>query len=190
MSNRETAPGVQRFDDVELVDAAAGGDRLAFEELVRRHQQEVFTLAVRLLGSRELAADVTQDALIRAWRGLPSFRGEAAFSTWLHRITVNAAWSARRKARRHAAANLEQVEHELPGVDHVAIEGEAIRLRGELKSAVASLTPGTRAVVILKDVYGWSHADIAGALGISVTAAKVRLHRGRSQLQTLLEDVR
>lgn len=190
MSNRNIATEVQHLDDVELVAAASGGDRPAFQELVRRHQQEVFTLAVRMTGSRELGADVAQEALIRAWRGLPSFRGDAAFSTWLYRITVNAAWSARRKAKRHATASLEQVEHDLPAIDHVAVEGESIRLRGELKAAVSSLAPGTRAVVILKDVYGWSHAEIAEALDISVTAAKVRLHRGRSRLQRLLEDVR
>ena len=190
MGNRETSRWVEETEDAFLVQAAAGGDRSAFEVLVRRHQQEVFTLAVRLVGNRELAADVAQDALIRAWRGLPKFRQEAAFSTWLHRIVVNAAWSARRKAKRHVAADLDQVEHELGGVDHVEIEGEAIQLRAELRKAVATLSPGSRAVVILKDVYGWSHQEIADSLSISVTAAKVRLHRGRTQLQRLLEDAR
>lgn len=190
MSNRHSAQRVEDLDERELVAAARDGERQAFAELVRRHQQDVYTLAVRLLGNRELAADVTQDALIRAWRGLGSFRGEAAFSTWLYRITVNAAWSARRRARRHHAADIEQVEHELPAVDHVEEAGESLGLRQALREAMGELSPGARTVVILKDVYGWNHAEIAESLGISVTAAKVRLHRARVTLQRLLEDAR
>lgn len=190
MSNRSHLPRVENLDETTLVAAAARGDRVAFDELVRRHQQEVFTLAVRLLGNHEMAADVAQDALIRAWRHLGSFRGEAAFSTWLHRITVNTAWSARHRARRITTTDIDLVEHELPGIDHVAIAGESLRIREAFRRALARLTPGARAVVVLKDVYGWSHAEVAESLGISVTAAKVRLHRARTALQRMLEDER
>ncbi len=190
MSNRSSSLRVESLDEATLVASAAGGDRLAFDELVRRHQQEVYTLAVRLLGNHEMAADVTQDALIRAWRHLGTFRGDAAFSTWLYRITVNTAWSARHRARRLATTDIDQVEHELPGIDHVGMAGEAMRVREAFRRALGELTPGARSVVVLKDVYGWSHAEVADSLGISVTAAKVRLHRARGALQRLLEDER
>ena len=97
------ADEVQRSDE-ELVLLAREGDRAAFSALVRRHQNEVYTLAVRLVADRELAADVAQEAFVRAWRALPKFRGEARFSTWMHRITVNTAWTLRSRAKRRRAA--------------------------------------------------------------------------------------
>lgn len=183
-----TAPRVEHRDEGRLVAEAAAGDRRAFAELVRRHQQEVYTLAVRLLADRELAADVMQDALIRAWRALPDFRGDAAFGTWIYRITVNAAWSARRRARRHQTEVLEEAEH--PVSDDVAEAGEAMHIRQQMIGALGRLPVGLRSVVVMKDVYGWTHAEIADALDISVAAAKVRLHRGRTALRRDLEAVR
>jgi len=84
----------------DLIEMAKLGDRDAFGELVAQHQHEVFTLAVRLMRDRDLAADVSQDAFIRAWRAMPKFRGDAKFSTWMHRITVNTAWTHRSKQKR------------------------------------------------------------------------------------------
>ena len=93
----------------ELVERAQNGDEAAFSELVRIHQSEVFTLALRLLGDYELAADAAQETFIRAWRALPKFRGDAALSTWLHRITVNTSWTLGRRAQRHNAADIDEV---------------------------------------------------------------------------------
>lgn len=183
---------VERAEEAGLVARAAGGDDAAFTELVRRHRGEVYRLALRMVADRELAADVAQEAIVRAWRALPGFRGEAAFSTWLHRITVNTAWTHRRRARRHAAEPLEQAEARAavePG-SHPERAGEAAEMRVRLEWALGRLPVGMRAVVVLKDVYGWSHAEIAGSLGISVTAAKVRLHRGRLRLQSDLDGHR
>ena len=93
-------PEVEREKERELISRAQGGDRGAFSALVRAHGDEVYTLARRLVGDPHLAADIAQETLIRAWRALPDFRGDAALSTWLHRITVNTAWTLKRRARR------------------------------------------------------------------------------------------
>ncbi len=181
--------GVERHDEAELIDRARRGDHQAFATLVRTHQHGVFTLALRIVGNRETAADVAQDALVRAWRALPRFRGDAAFSTWLHRITVNTASTARRRAYRDTGVPLEDVSGGLEdGGMTPERAGENVDLRGALRDAIADLPRGMRAVVVLKDVYGWSHQEVADALGITVTAAKVRLHRARRRLQTRLES--
>ena len=181
--------GVERHDEADLIDRAREGDQEAFATLVRSHQNGVFTLAMRILGNRETAADVAQDALVRAWRALPRFRGEAAFSTWLHRITVNTASTARRRQRRHAAVPLDDVSAALED-DGIGPEraGENAELRDALRAALAGLPDSQRAVVVLKDVYGWSHQEVSDVLGITVTAAKVRLHRARRRLQAELEQ--
>ena len=171
--------------EAELVDRARDGDREAFGELVRRHQDTVYTLALRLVGP-DLAADVAQEALIRAWRSLPRFRGDSSLSTWLHRITVNTAWTHRRRAARHAGAELpEDVIEPGPGPEHA---GEMADLRARLTRLLHRLSPGQRAVIVLRDVSGWSLAEIAGELGITTTTAKVRLHRARRRLRSLLEE--
>jgi len=180
-------PGEVRPEDGDLLLRARNGDRAAFSELVRIHQNEVYTLALRLVADRDLAADVAQEAFVRAWRSLPGFRGEARFSTWMHRITVNAAWSQRRRVARHRADPLDAGFQE-PASRDLSPEraAESADLRGRLLEALKTLTDPVRTVVVLKDVYDWPHAEIADHLGISVTAAKVRLHRGRRQLRDRL----
>ena len=179
--------GEVRPDEKDVLARARAGDQDAFTELVRAHQHEVYTLALRLVADRELAGDVTQEALIRAWRALPKFRGDAKFSTWLHRITVNVAWSLRAKARRQAADPIDSAPHDPVAADlSPELGGEGADLRPRLLAALNQLTPELRAVVVLKDVYGWSHREIADHLSITVTAAKVRLHRARRRLQDQL----
>ena len=178
---------VDPFDEENVVDAARDGDRGAFAELVRAHQSEVFTLALRLVRDREIAADVAQEAFIRAWRAIPRFRADARFSTWMHRITVNTAFSHRAKQRRSHAAPLDEmhIEPEAQGIGPERA-GESAVMRPVIESALQKLSQPVRSVVVLKDVYDWSHAEIAEHLGITVTAAKVRLHRGRRKLRDLL----
>lgn len=175
-------------DGTELVVRARNGDRLAFTELVRLHQHEVFTLALHLVGDRELAADVAQETLVRAWKALPKFRGDAKFSTWLHRITVNTAHTARRRWWRLRSSPLDdKVESIAATGDGPEDGGVGVDLRRRLLAALDELARPMRTVVVLKDIYDWSHAEIAEHLGITVTAAKVRLHRGRKRLRVLLE---
>ena len=185
MAGQEVERGVD-----DLVDRARNGDQTAFSELVRIHQHEVFTLALRLVGDRTLAADVAQEAMLRAWKAISRFRGDAAFGTWLHRITVNAAWTQKTRARRHQSQDLDLVA-EQPETDVRASPesaGERAELRSVLKAALNRLPEQQRAVVVLKDIYGWSHKDISDSLSISVPAAKVRLHRAHLRLRDLLKE--
>ena len=182
-----TQPEVERFDSEELVSRASLGDQAAFGELVRIHQHEVYTLAVRMVADRELAHDVAQEAFVRAWRSIDRFRGDAKFSTWMHRITVNTAFTHRDRRKRHAAAPLDVVYQE-PESESLSPErgGVSAAIRGPLGEALEALPESLRSVVVLKDVYEWSHTEIAEHLDITVTAAKVRLHRGRKSLRVSL----
>ena len=171
-----------------LVDAARSGDRAAFDELVRRTYVDTYTLAMRLTANEEDARDVVQESYLRAWKGIKSFRGDAQFSTWMYRITANAAATLVQKRRRRRTESLEHVEEpidaSIEGQPDVAAES-SIGLE-ELARAVAALPPKLRSIVVLKDVYGLSHEAIAEDLGISVAAAKVRLHRARKRLRDVL----
>ncbi len=137
-----------------------------------------------------MASDVAQEALIRAWRAMPRFRGDAALGTWLHRITVNTAWTMRKRAARHDAQQLDEmvmntaVDHSTTGPEKA---GEMLEVRAGLRDAIEQLSPGQRAVIVLRDVYGWSHAEVARELGISHTTAKVRLHRARKRVRGHME---
>ncbi len=173
-------------DDIAaLVTAARSGDRDAFDALVSQTYLETYSLAYRLTGDEEDARDVVQDTYLRAFRGLRRFRGDAQFSTWLYRITANCASTqlGRRSRHRH-----DELDDELPddragspGNPEAAVEAGA--LRDQLQVALSELPPRLRAVVVLRDVYDLPHDAIAAELGISVSAAKVRLHRARRRLR-------
>jgi RNA polymerase sigma-70 factor (ECF subfamily) len=174
-----------------FVDAARDGDRSAFDELVRRTYVDTYTLALRLTADEEDARDVVQEAYLRAWRGLPRFRGDAQFSTWMYRITANAAYSSVKRRRRHRAEALDAMRED-PVELHPDLQPEGVAessaMLDRLSLALEALPPKLRVLVVLKDVYGLSHEEIAEELGISVPAAKVRLHRGRKRLRDLLYD--
>lgn len=182
---------VESDDMEELVARARAGSGEAFEKLVEAHQHEVFGLALRLVVDRELAADVSQEAFIRAWRALPNFRGDAAFSTWLHRITVNVAWTLKQRKTRHAALPIEESPEpaDLRRGSDPEHSIQNAELREKLAAALDELPLAQRSVVVLKDVYGWTHNEVAESLGITVTAAKVRLHRGHLKLREHLREV-
>lgn len=187
MSEREVGP----LDESDLIRLAADGDDAAFGELVRLHQNEVYTVAVRMVSDRDLAYDVAQEAFVRAWRAIGRFRGDAKFSTWMHRITVNTALTHRERRNRLRTEALDAMYLE-PESDGITPEraGESAAARANLDAALAALALPLRGVVVLKDVYGWSHREIAEELEITVTAAKVRLHRGRKVLRTALWEHR
>jgi RNA polymerase sigma-70 factor (ECF subfamily) len=158
---------------------------------VRATHAETFTLALRLTGNEEDARDVVQDAYIRAFRGIGRFRGDAQFSTWMYRITANTAYSAVKRRRRHRTEPLDAMLEE-PIELHPDLQpeeaAESSALLDRLAVALDELAPKLRVLVVLKDVYGLSHEEIAEELGISVAAAKVRLHRGRRKLRDLLYE--
>jgi RNA polymerase sigma-70 factor, ECF subfamily len=172
----------------ELVAAAREGDRAAFEALVRATMADTYTLALRLTGDEEDARDVVQEAYLRAYRAIGRFRGDAAFTTWLYRITANCASTSlgRRSRHRHEPLGDDPpVPDEHPDTDPLAM-ATAGALRDRVTDALADLPPRLRAVVVLRDVYDLPHEAIAAELGISVPAAKVRLHRARRRLREQL----
>ena len=181
------------MNETELIEAAQHGDRLAFDDLVRLTYADLSTLALRLTGNEEDARDVVQDAYLRAWKSIGGFRGDAQLSTWLYRITANCASTHMTRRRRHGTVPFHpsfdpiELRHE---VQPEAMTESTLDLE-IIAAAVDQLPPKLRAVVVLRDVYDLPHEAIAAELGISVSAAKVRLHRARKQLQDVIfEDGR
>jgi len=179
-------------DLTELVVAASAGDQQAFEALVRATYADTYTLAYRLTGDEEDARDVVQESYLRAFRGLKRFRGDAQFTTWLYRITANCASThlGRRAKHRH-----DELTDDAPLVDtnpdvDPAARTDARATRDRLGAALRGLPPRLRAVVVLRDVYDLPHEAIAAELGISESAAKVRLHRARKKLREDLLPLR
>jgi RNA polymerase sigma-70 factor, ECF subfamily len=182
--SKPSGPLDEPTDLTAWVTAAKQGDRDAFDHLVRHTYAETYTLAFRLTGDDDDARDVVQESYLRAYRGLRKFRGDAQFTTWLYRITANCAAThlGRRQRHRHEELDDEVAERPSSGVDpESSLETGALRVR--LQAALGELPPRLRAVVILRDVYDLPHEAIASELGISVSAAKVRLHRARRRLR-------
>jgi RNA polymerase sigma-70 factor, ECF subfamily len=179
-------------DQAALVNLAKGGDRAAFDELVRATYADAYTLAYRLTGNEEDARDVVQDAYLRAFRSIRKFRGDAQFSTWMYRIVANCAATTLGKRNRHRHEELPddgQVSDDRPDADP-ALLAEAGAMRNRVDSALKRLPPRLRAVVVLRDVYDMPHEAIAAELGITEAAAKVRLHRARRRLREQLFPLR
>ena len=169
----------------DLVALAKEGDQQAFEELVRRTYSDSYTLALRLTGDEDDARDVVQESYLRANRGLKRFRGDAQFTTWLYRITANCAANQLRRRSRHRHEELDEETGPVMDADHdPAALADASDLRDRVERALALLPPRLRAVVVLRDVYDLPHEAIAAELGISESAAKVRLHRARRKLRS------
>ncbi|MGH2685855.1 MAG: RNA polymerase sigma factor [Actinomycetota bacterium] len=171
----------------ELLERCRGGEPGAFEELVERTHRQVYTLALRLVGDRYEAEDVAQEAYLRVHRSLRGFRGEARFETWLHRIVANVAMTNMRKRGRFGDP-VEEPDRVVPVPDGPSPDD--VLERDEVRRALASLPPGQRVVVVLKDVYGFSAREIADQIGTSEGAVKVRLHRARRNLKELVYGAR
>ena len=166
----------------ELLAACRRGDRAAFEEVVRRTYRHVYTQAFRIVGDRHEAEDVAQEAYLRVFRGLAGFRGEAQFETWLYRIVANAAITYLRRKGRFGELIIDREDDPLEVAADVRVAEQAAD-REELSRALAALPISLRAVVVLKDVYGMPHKEIAELLGTTEGAVKVRLHRARRRLK-------
>jgi RNA polymerase sigma factor (sigma-70 family) len=162
--------------------AAANGDRSAFERLYREHVERVFSLGVRMLGDRTLAEEVTQDVFVRVWQKLPGFRGEAAFSTWLHRVAVNVMLTRRKSA----AGQRDRTVDDADAIDLAPTRPVAVGDRLDLEAAIAGLPRGARQVFVLHDVEGFTHEEIGEQLGITSGGSKAQLHRARMLLRTAL----
>ena len=182
--------------DPAIVRACQRGEPGALDELVRATYTDVYALALRLLRDREDAADVTQEVYVRVLRSVVGFRGDAAFGTWLHRVTVNTSLSALRRRGRTTRAGHEPFA--MPGEDagHALVDpaagpaerAERAELLSRAEAAVAALPESSRTVVVLRDIEGLSTAEVAERMGLSETAVKVRLFRARQRLREALTD--
>jgi RNA polymerase sigma-70 factor (ECF subfamily) len=188
----ETTPAIETrvaadADDA-LVRAAAGGDVGAFEALYRLHLRRVHAVVWRLVGGSDARAEeLTQEAFVRAWQALPRFRFESAFGTWLHRLAVNTALMDLRTRR--DGEDLETDDAVLVDLGSGDSAGTRTALGIDLEHAVASLPPRARAVLILHDVEGWKHDEIATELGMAIGSSKAQLHRARRLLRARLGDM-
>ncbi len=187
--------GVALASEAELLNLARGGDPDAFAELIAPLQRRAYTLAFRMLGEREEAADVTQDAVVRAYTRIADFRGDASFATWLHRIVHNTALDALRWRARHPVEALDpkppgggepvrELAAAAAGPEDIAVRADE---RRALERALAALTPEFRAVVLLRDVQGLDYEEVAAVTGVSLGTVKSRLHRARARLRQILE---
>ena len=180
-----TPPAVADPDAV-LVRAASGGDPRAFEQLYRRHVRRIHGLCRHLCGDAARADTATQDAFVRAWEKLGTFRGEALFATWLHRLTVHVVLGEQRVLKRWVTF---EDPAEFDALDHAPVDRPHERTadRMDLEAALAKLPKGARTVLLLHDVEGYKHEEIAEATGIAVGTSKAQLHRARKLMKEWLQ---
>ena len=182
---REVTPG--RASDFALAQRAAQGDIEAFEELFRLHRRLVYGLCLRMTQNVAEAEDVTQEVFVLLFRKIGGFRGEASFTTWLHRLTVNQVLMRFRKnkSRREDALEDEDLQ---PHESFRPSSPKAAQLidRITLESAIARLPPGYRAAFILHDIEGYEHEEVARILGCAVGTSKSQLHKARTKLRKML----
>ena len=172
----------------ELVRAAAKGNTLAFEELVRLHEKKVYALTLRMCGNPEDARDAAQEAFLSAWRGLPSFRGEAGFSTWLYRLASNAAIDQlRRNRRQREEASLDAGEMDTPDQSPGPQEAaEGSELQRAVADGLASLSEDHRRILLLREYQELSYDEIAQTLDMDLGTVKSRISRARRALRKIL----
>ncbi|CAL9466862.1 RNA polymerase sigma factor SigM [Streptomyces sp. enrichment culture] len=179
--------------DQDLLARHVAGDPDAFGELVRRHRDRLWAVAIRTLGDREEAADAVQDALVSAFRAAHTFRGQSAVTTWLHRITVNACLDRARKtaSRRTAPLNdTERLEQLLEPHESAEAPAERQDLHRQLLAALTRLPADQRAALVLVDMQGYPVAEAAEILGVPTGTVKSRCARGRARLVPLLTHLR
>ncbi|MFG2476368.1 RNA polymerase sigma factor SigM [Streptomyces fagopyri] len=179
--------------DQDLLARHVDGDPEAFGELVRRHRDRLWAVALRTLGDREEAADAVQDALVSAYRAAHTFRGQSAVTTWLHRITVNACLDRARKAASRKTSpvdDAERLEQLLEPHESASAPAERNDLHRELVTALGTLPADQRAALVLVDMQGYPVAEAATILDVPVGTVKSRCARGRARLLPLLTHLR
>jgi RNA polymerase sigma-70 factor (ECF subfamily) len=185
-------------EEAVLLTRLRAGDDDAYEKLVRDHTARMLSVARRYLGNEDDARDAVQDAFASAFKAIDTFHGDSRISTWLHRITVNAAlMKLRARARRPERAIDDLLPEFGPGGHHAeppstwsesaSAEAEREEARELVRRSIAELPEAYRTVLILRDIEGWENDELARHLGISVNAAKLRVHRARQALRTLID---
>ncbi|WP_436525125.1 RNA polymerase sigma factor SigM [Actinoplanes sp. HUAS TT8] len=189
----ETGPGDAPPSDAALVHAHVAGDPEAFGELVRRHRDRLWAVALRTIGDREEAADAVQDALLSAHRAAANFRGDSAVTTWLHRIVVNACLDRIRRRQAHPTVPLpdgNRSDDDRPGIPEPVAPAPDHDAALLVRDALAALPVEQRAAIVLVDVQGFGVAEAAQMLGIAEGTVKSRCARGRARMALALRELR
>jgi RNA polymerase sigma-70 factor, ECF subfamily len=187
-------PQGNKPSEAEAIERAKQGDAEAFETLYHLHKRRVYSLCLRMTANTAAAEDLTQEAFLQLYRKIGTFRGESAFSTWLHRMAVNVVLMQLRKKGLPVIPLEETIETEEeshkkePGADDVRLAGSIDRL--QLENAIEDLPPGYRIVFLLHDVQGYEHNEIARMVGCSIGNSKSQLHKARMKLRELLKTSR
>jgi RNA polymerase sigma-70 factor (ECF subfamily) len=186
-----TNPAKPGMSEAEAIEGAKQGSAEGFEFLYRLHKRRVYSLCLRMVGSVEKAEDFTQEAFLQLYRKIESFRGESAFSTWLHRLTVNVVLTHLRRKQVDEISLEEPLEQSQEGgaqrdygVDDQTLAGSIDRVN--LGRSIDSLAPGYRIIFMLHDVEGYEHQEIAEMLGCSIGNCKSQLHKARMKLRDAL----
>ena len=183
------------FNEADAIERAKQGDAIAFQELYDRHKRRVYSLCLRMTANTAEAEDLTQEAFLQLYRKIATFRGESAFSTWLHRLSVNVVLMHLRKKSLPVVSLEESTqagEEDTPkkdfGAEDLALAGSIDRL--QLRKAVDDLPPGYRTIFVLHDIEGYEHNEIAAIVGCSIGNSKSQLHKARMKLRDLLKTNR
>jgi len=183
------------FNEADAIERAKQGDAIAFQELYDRHKRRVYSLCLRMTANTAEAEDLTQEAFLQLYRKIATFRGESAFSTWLHRLSVNVVLMHLRKKSLPVVSLEESTqagEEDAPkkdfGAEDLALAGSIDRL--QLRKAVDDLPPGYRTIFVLHDIEGYEHNEIAAIVGCSIGNSKSQLHKARMKLRDLLKTNR
>ena len=182
------------LSEAEAIERAKQGDAEAFETLYNLHKRRVYSLCLRMTANTAEAEDLTQEAFLQLFRKISTFRGESAFSTWLHRMAVNVVLMRLRKKGlpvvplEDTMEGEEETPKKEPGALDPSLAGSIDRL--ELDRAIGSLPPGYRTIFVLHDVEGYEHNEIAGLVGCSIGNSKSQLHKARMKLRDLLKTSR
>lgn len=183
-------PG-DKLSEAQAIERAKQGDAEAFESLYNLHKRRVYSLCLRMTANTAAAEDLTQEAFLQLFRKIGTFRGESAFSTWLHRMAVNVVLMQLRKKGLPVVSLEETMEGEEetarkePGGEDRRLAGSIDRL--QLENSIAALPPGYRMIFLLHDVEGYEHNEIAGMLGCSIGNSKSQLHKARMKLRDLIK---
>lgn len=188
--------GVSRVTEQELVSAAKAGDQQAFEQLVLDNQNRIYSLAVRLVGDREEAFDLAQEAFVKAWQGLPSFQGESSFATWIYRLATNVCidYLRKQKRRRQVESEVSLDDEELSWTEPADWSQDPHRQleRSEQGRALArgleALPEQQRQILVLRELSGLSYQEIAGKLDLDLGTVKSRIARARMALRKILAE--
>jgi len=189
-----TDPKQEKFSEAEAIERAKQGDEVAFETLYHLHRRRVYSLCLRMVSNPAQAEDLAQEAFLQLFRKISTFRGESAFSTWLHRMTVNVVLMQLRKKNLPLVSLEETIETDEEsqkkelGADDLKLTGSLDRL--QLQRAIDRLPPGYKTVFVLHDVQGFEHNEIAEMVGCSIGNSKSQLHKARLKLRDFLKTMR